>query len=162
MCNPITNPSLYRTWVSLDVDSLFTNVSLEETIDIIINWVYNNPRIPPPSNLSNTLKQLLKICYTAKPFKCNGSTHRQINGLSMGSPLDPTVADFFMSHLENQLLSENNRMSNPWFYRRYVDDIVAIFGKDSMSIGSKYDWVGNRYWISRTKKLQILNFTSWT
>ena len=31
-----------------------------------------------------------------------------------------------MSHLENAVLSVN-RISNPAFYRRYVDDILAIF-----------------------------------
>jgi hypothetical protein len=46
----------------------------------------------------------------------------------MGSPLGPIFADFYMSHLENQLLSDN-KISNPRFYRRYVDDIIAIFSK---------------------------------
>jgi hypothetical protein len=91
--------------------------------------VYNNPHIPPPALPSNTLKQLLEICTTATPFQFIGSTYRQINGVSMGSPLGPTFADFYMSHLENQLLSENNKISNPRFYRRYVDDYIAIFTK---------------------------------
>jgi len=44
----------------------------------------------------------------------------------MGSPLGPTFADFYMSQLENKLLREK-KISNPWYYKRYVDDIIAIF-----------------------------------
>ena len=46
----------------------------------------------------------------------------------MGSPLGPTFADFYMSNLEHKLLGEN-RTSNPRFYNRYVDDILAIFNR---------------------------------
>ena len=33
---------------SLDVENLFTNVPVTETIEIFCNKVYNNPDIPPP------------------------------------------------------------------------------------------------------------------
>ena len=35
---------------SLDVTSLFTNVPVNATIDIILNEAYNNIEIPPPKN----------------------------------------------------------------------------------------------------------------
>ena len=60
------------------------------------------------------------------PFQFRGETYVQIDGVSMGSPLGPTFADFYMSHLENAVLSLN-RVSNPVFYRLYVDDILAVF-----------------------------------
>ena len=41
--------------------------------------------------------------------------------------LGPTMADFYMAHLENSLLNDNSKKSNPKFYRRYVDDIIAVF-----------------------------------
>jgi hypothetical protein len=43
----------------------------------------------------------------------------------MGSPLGPTFAVFYMSNLKTKLLNENKAF-NPLFYRRYVDDIIAI------------------------------------
>ena len=52
----------------------------------------------------------------------------QIDGVSMG-PLGPTFAVFYMSHLENEVLSLN-RVSNAVFYRRYMDDILAVFTTD--------------------------------
>ena len=80
------------------------------------------------------MKQLLIIC-TTKPilntvklslFDHNDRTFLQSDGVIMGSPLGPTFADFYMSHIENKLLAEN-RASNPRYYKRYVDDIIAIF-----------------------------------
>ena len=44
----------------------------------------------------------------------------------MDSPLGPTFADFYMAEVESKLLNEN-KVSNPIFYKRYVDDIFAIF-----------------------------------
>ena len=44
----------------------------------------------------------------------------------MGSPLGPTLANFFMAHIENKLLSRQSD-ENPKLYLRYIDDIFAIF-----------------------------------
>ena len=50
----------------------------------------------------------------------------------MGSPLGPTLANFFFANLEN--ISLNNTDSfYPKIYLRYVDDIFAIFN-DSLLI----------------------------
>ena len=35
----------------------------------------------------------------------NNHTYVQVDGVSMGSPLGPTMADFYMSNLENVLLN---------------------------------------------------------
>ena len=46
--------------------------------------------------------------------------------MTMGSSLGPTFADYYMSTLENHLLSQD-RASNPVQYFRYVDDTFVIF-----------------------------------
>ena len=40
---------------SIDSESLFSNVPLHRTLDIICNAVYNHSRIPPPSSNESTL-----------------------------------------------------------------------------------------------------------
>jgi len=116
--------------VSLDVESLFTNVPVATTIDFIIDSVYSHSDLPPPEIPVETLRSLLKICTTENPFEFDGETYIQVDGVSMGSPLGPTFADFYMSQIENELLSQNE-ISNPSFYRRYVDDIIAVFNDRS-------------------------------
>ena len=90
--------------VSLEVESLFTNVPVKETINII-QTAYNHPTLPPPSMPAATLKELISICTTETPFQFCSRTYVQVDGVSMGSLLGPTFPDFYMSHLENAVLS---------------------------------------------------------
>ena len=109
---------------SLDVESLFTNVPVHETIDIIIRNVYHHKSLPPPNISKDDLRELLLLCTTAVPFRnVDGKMFIQIDGMSMGSPLGPTFSNFYMANLENKVLSMPNMKPN--IYCRYVDDIYT-------------------------------------
>ena len=56
--------------------------------------------------------------------------YEQHDGVSMGSPLGPTIANFFLAHMENKLLNSNLNFQ-PKLYLRYVDDIFAVFNNDT-------------------------------
>ena len=89
---------------SLDVELLFANVPVLETIDIIFNTIYNqnNPQLPPPNIDRNKLSQLLLACTTKCPFShINGHLYLQKDGVAMGSPLCVTFANFYMCRIEN-------------------------------------------------------------
>ena len=45
----------------------------------------------------------------------------------MGSPLDPALANTFMCSFESKRLRDCPNDFKPVFYRRYVDDIFALF-----------------------------------
>ena len=114
---------------SLDVESLFTNIPVVETIDIILRNVYENDSIAPPFILKNILRELLMTCTTENPFRnLNGDTYIQIDGVSMGSPLGPLFANFYMSNLENEVLL--NWSEKPVVYCRYVDDIFLVINNE--------------------------------
>ena len=51
----------------------------------------------------------------------------------MGSPLVPVLANIFMGFYESKWLNEYN-LNKPKFYLRYVDDILAAFGKEQDSL----------------------------
>ena len=53
---------------SLDVENLFTNVPVLETINIIINNIYHHPMLPPLKINSNILRKILLLCTTEVPF----------------------------------------------------------------------------------------------
>ena len=111
---------------SLDVDSLFTNIPVEETIEIILQNVYNHNQLSKPAISKTILKKLLLICTTESPFKhINGDIYYQKDGVSMGSPLGPTFANFYMCHIENKILKSLNHADKPIVYTRYVDDIYV-------------------------------------
>ena len=55
-------------------------------------------------------------------FQFNGSLYEQIDGVAMGSPLGPLLANTFMCSIEEKLESEDKL---PSFYKRYMDDVLA-------------------------------------
>ena len=94
----IKNASLSKTFlVSHDVTSLFTNIPLQETIDVAINFILNhNP------NLNITKKELKKLYLFATSrthFIFSSKFYNQINGVAMGSSLAPVFAKilFYLS-----------------------------------------------------------------
>ena len=109
---------------SLDVENLFTNVPVRETIDLIIHYAYYDPNQKPPPIDECVMKELLLTCTTETPFKHpNGNIYIQTDGVSMGSPLGPLFANFYMCHLESKVLTVDNK---PMIYCRYVDDIFLM------------------------------------
>jgi hypothetical protein len=111
--------------VSYDVSSLFTNVPLEETIQILANKAFTEDWFNVTYNLNisrDDLVTLLRVATKHQLFQFNGSLYEQIDGVAMGSPLGPLMANTFMCSIEEKLERENKL---PDFYRRYVDDTLA-------------------------------------
>ena len=111
---------------SLDVDSLFTNIPLDEAIDICIDSLYNDDE--------NSLKipidvfcNLVTVATKEWLFMFNNKFYKQIDGVAMGSPLGPGLANVFMSSFENKWLKDCPHGLKPVFYRRYVNDIFVLF-----------------------------------
>ena len=92
--------------VSCDVASLFTNIPLQETIDIAINLVFNhNP------NLNITKKELKKLLlFATSKTHCllNSKFYNQIDGVVMIFPSAPALANMFMGFYESKSLNEYN------------------------------------------------------
>ena len=80
---------------SLDVDSLFTNIPLEETIDISTNTLFENmKKVEGLSKIE--LKELLSLATKESYFVFKGQLYKQVDEVAMGSPLGPTLANTFL------------------------------------------------------------------
>ena len=111
---------------SLDIDSLFTNIPFDKTIDICINQLFENTDTVEGFTKSE-LKQLLCLATKESYFIFNGLLYRQTDGVAMGSPLGPSLANAFLSYHEKNWLNSCPQGFKPVFYRRYVDDIFVLF-----------------------------------
>ena len=84
---------------NLHVDSLFTNIPLEETIDICTSIVFENTK--KVDGLSKTeFKELLSPATKKSYFISNRKIYKQADGVAMSSPLGPTLANAFLVHFE--------------------------------------------------------------
>ena len=102
---------------------------MNETINIIIRNVFHHKSLSPADISKEDLSELLLLCTTSVPF-CNidGKMYIQNDGMSMGSPLEPTFANFYMADVENKVLSMPNMKPN--IYCRYVNDIFTDASKE--------------------------------
>ena len=94
--------SLYMA--SLDLESLFSNIPLNETINNCVSDLHNQ-------NFYNgelSKRDLFKLQQTAtseSSFVFDYLLYKQVDGVAMGSPLDPTLANAFLCHYEKEWLN---------------------------------------------------------
>ena len=80
---------------SLDVESLFANFPVDETIKNAVNDLF-------PSNMyrgklsKSELYYLLKLATSESSFIFDNILYKQIDGVAMGSPLGPTLTNAFL------------------------------------------------------------------
>ena len=92
--------SLYMA--SLDVESLFTNIPLNETINNCVSDLHNK-------NLYNgklSKRDLFKLLETAtseSSFIFDYLLYKQVDGVAMGSPLGPILANVFYAIMKKNV-----------------------------------------------------------
>ena len=77
---------------SFNICSLFTNVPLAQTIEICTKTLYDG-HLPTPVIPNYVFIELMKTTTTSVEFSFNNIMYRQIDGIAMGSPLGPALAD---------------------------------------------------------------------
>ena len=103
--------------VSYDVESLFTNIPIKDTIDFICEEVYVHKKLEPIFKISIFKKLLYKLT-TKCTFSAAGKLQKQVDGVSMGGTLSVILSDCFMNKMERDIVLP----LKPKFYCRFVDD----------------------------------------
>ena len=112
---------------SFDVSSLFTNVSLDETINICLEALYDNSDLQPliPKDV---FVELMKSATPSVDFSFNKTMYKQTDGVAMGSPHGSAMASIFVGYYEEKLFSQTQKPPNHF---RYVDDTFVIFDHEA-------------------------------
>ena len=111
---------------SFDVVSLYTNIPLDESIEICTR---DTLRLNFKGQCydQSSLKSMLKMATKENVFLFNDSLYKQKDGVAMGSPLGPTIANSFLTFHEQEWLENCPLEFRPIYYRRYIDDTFIIF-----------------------------------
>ena len=110
-------PTGYQV-VSLDVESLYTNVPITEAIELATNLIYEQDDTPPFDK--ETCRELLKLCCSNTIVNVNGKIYTQTDGLSMGSKIAPMLANIWLANLDGVIKDDAE------LYYRYMDDICTL------------------------------------
>ena len=101
-------------------------IPLKETINNCASDLYKKNLYNGKLNKSDLFK-LLETATSESSFIFDFLLYKQIDGVAMGSPLGPTLANAFLCHYEKEWLDNCPSHFKPIVYRRYVDDIFVLF-----------------------------------
>ena len=111
---------------SSDVDSLFANVPLEETINICVYELFKNNSIIHGLN-KKQITEMFSLTTKESMILFDMAFYTQVDGVAIGSPLGPSLANAFLCHHETKWLNYCPDKFKPVLYKRYVDDIFVLF-----------------------------------
>ena len=103
--------------ISFDVVSLYTNVPVNEAIEVCANLLYNGVNEAPPVD-KETFIALAKMSSCNVLMSTHDGYYQQVDGLAMGSPPAPHLANGWLSKYDPDI-AEGSRM-----YFRYMDDVI--------------------------------------
>lgn len=112
---------------SFDIKNLFPSIPLSETIEIILKKLFPHKNSKFQNFSRRQFRTALLHATTNVTFKFNGQYYEQFEGVSMGSPLAPILADIFLNHFESEFIANYHADHKPVYFKRYVDDTFLAF-----------------------------------
>ena len=79
---------------SFDIESLFTNIPLQETIDLCVEHLFQD-RTHIDNLSKDSFRELLTRTMSESLILFDQEFYKQHDGVAIGSPLGPTLAKFF-------------------------------------------------------------------
>ena len=117
--------------VSFDVSSLFTNVPIDEAVQVIRDRLRGDETLVNRTTLSpDRVAELLEACLRSTYFCYGGEFYEQREGAAMGSPVSAVVANLYMEFFEE--LALKSAPSKPRLWKTYVDDTCCIVKKGTV------------------------------
>ena len=104
--------------ITLDIESLYTNISHEQSITSVLKRLENHPQ-------KVFMLHLLKYVLKNNVFKFNEHIFTQFHGIAMGTKVAPILASIYIGDLEETFLSCRELQPSLWV--RYIDDVFAIW-----------------------------------
>lgn len=126
-------PNQHVSLVTGDVNSLYPNIPIALGERMLKRTLVSYSRYPP--DLIDFINRLADFVLTLNIFEFNGNLYRQVQGTAMGTAFAPCYANCVMQALEDELFEQYHAQGQsnmiPWYYRRYIDDIIIIWTSEA-------------------------------
>ena len=111
--------------VSFDVTSLYTNILIIDTLNIIIDYVHSDDQFARKTAITqDKFVDLVNLVLTTTWYTFNSQFYQQTDGVAMGGPAFSTTAEIYMQVHENTAIS--TALHPPKVRERFVDDVYSI------------------------------------
>ena len=119
-------------------------VPKNETIELTTSLIYDIDNGDFRGMNRRDFKKLLELTINDTYFMFNNQYYKQIDGLSMGSPISGTLANIFLCFNEKKWIDNCPADFKPIYYKRYVDDTFIIF-KDQNNAQAFLNYINNQH-----------------
>ena len=95
--------------MSYDVTTLFTSVPIDPALNITKDLLENDDNLGNRTVLSvQNIIDLLGFCLHSTYFSFQNKFNEQVEGMAMGSPVSPILANMYMEHFEGEALRSSS------------------------------------------------------
>ena len=110
---------------SFDVISLYTNIPILDTLNIIKDYVNNDDQFTRETAITqDKFLDLVHLVLTSTWYTFNSQFYQQTDGVAMGGSAASTTAEIHMQAHEHTAISE--ALHPPKVWERFVDDVYSI------------------------------------
>jgi hypothetical protein len=113
---------------SLDISNMYTNIPINELLDIMEDTCINNGLEP---TLRQEILRITRLIVTQNYLNFQDKTYIKKNGLAMGAPTSSFLLEIFLQYIENTKIADILRSSRIEGYYRYDDDIQRTVYNES-------------------------------
>lgn len=160
------NSNQTKYFVTIDVKSLYTNISHEEGIQACLHFIEKYRNELPSFTPNNTIiRTMLYFVLENNYFQFKDFLYKQLYGTSMGTKMAPPFANLFLGKFEHDFIKNKNNTQNILFYKRFLDDIFILWGGSLRSLKIFLEYINNVHptikftWDYSKKKINFLDTT---
>ena len=111
--------------MSFDVTSLYTNIPIIDTLNIIKDYVHSDDQFARKMAIpQDKFLDLVNLALTTTWYTFSFQFYQQTDGVAMGGPASSTTAEIYMRAHESTAISM--ALHPPKVWERFVDDVYFI------------------------------------
>ena len=111
--------------VSFDVTSLYTNIPIIDTLNIIKDYFNNDDQFTRETALAqDKFPDQVHLVLITTWYTSNSQFYQQTDGVAMGGPAFSTTAEIYMQAYERTAIT--TALHPPKVWERFVDDVYSI------------------------------------